>query len=497
MTTARDPLFLGLDLGTSELKALLLNTRHEVIATAHSRLSVQRPQPLWSEQDPAQWWQALESVMDTLQSQHPESIARVCGVGLSGQMHGAVLLDAQGQVLRPAMLWNDGRSALQCQSLSAAVPELATITGNLAMPGFTAPKLLWVREHEPTCFARVHQVLLPKDWLRWKLTGETVSDMSDAAGTLWLDTGKRDWSDRVLQACGMSRAHMPRLVEGSEVSAQLLPEWSQRWGLPPNIPVAGGAGDNAASAVGMGLVNPGQGFVSLGTSGVVFVSGAAYKPNPAQAVHAFCHALPGRWHQMSVMLSAASAVTWAAKALGLTDEAALLDCAATCSAQERASAPLFLPYLSGERSPHNNPLATGSWQGITASHGREALAYAVAEGVGFGLKDGLLTLHDHAKLQRLSLVGGGARSAWWAQLLADTLGLILDVHTGAQTGAALGAARLAWLATGADPAEVCVMPALAHSYAPHAATHQALCARHAHWQAHYRALTPLFANRVG
>ncbi len=241
--------------------------------------------------------------MQSLRSAHPAELAAVRAIGLSGQMHGAILLDADGAVLRPAILWNDGRSAAQCEALTRAVPHLGEISGNLAMPGFTAPKLLWVREHEPDVFARTVRVLLPKDWLRLRLSGEAVSEMSDAAGTLWLDVGARDWSDELLAATGLTRAHMPRLVEGSEPSARLLPELAKRWGLGGQVVIAGGAGDNAASAVGMGLVEPGQGFVSLGTSGVVFVSTDRFLPNPAQAMHAFCHALPGRWHQMSVMLS--------------------------------------------------------------------------------------------------------------------------------------------------------------------------------------------------
>jgi xylulokinase len=418
--------------------------------------------------------------------------AVVEGIGLSGQMHGAVLMDAQGDVLRPAILWNDGRSAAQCEQLTQQVPELSRITGNLAMPGFTAPKLLWVREQEPDVFVRTHRVLLPKDWLRWQLTGEAVSEMSDAAGTLWLDTGLRDWSDTVLAACGLDRSHMPRLVEGSAVSAFLKPELCRRWGLPERVPVAGGAGDNAASAVGMGLVRPGQGFVSLGTSGVVFVSGARFAPNPGQGLHAFCHALPGRWHQMSVMLSAASAVTWAAKQLAFADEASLL-AAAQLPLPDRRTAPLFLPYLSGERTPHNQPLATASWFGLTAAHGREALAYAVAEGVALGLCDGLQTLGaPEPALQSLSLVGGGARDAWWAQLLADALGLPLTLHEGAETGAALGAARLAWLACGASLDEVCITPPVSRRFEPDAAQHAALAWRHARFQALYRAVSPLF-----
>ena len=486
-------MFLGLDLGTSELKALLLSDTHEVVGTARSPLTVQRPQPLWAEQAPADWWCALENVMAQLQQAHPTALARLQGVGLSGQMHGAVLLGDHDTVLRPAILWNDGRSGAQCTQLTEAVPDLAGITGNLAMPGFTAPKLLWVREHEPALFAHVRRVLLPKDWLRLQLTGEAVSDMSDAAGTLWLDCARRDWSDTLLEACGLTRNHMPRLVEGSEISAFLTPELCARWGLPARVPVAGGAGDNAASAVGMGLVRPGEGFVSLGTSGVVFVSGDRFQPNPQRALHAFCHALPGRWHQMSVMLSAASAVSWATRTLAFENEAALLKAAARLTPDERASAPLFLPYLSGERTPHNQPLASAVWFGMTTAHGREALAYAVAEGVGFGLRDGLQTLSATERpLQALSLVGGGARDAWWAQLLADTLGLTLRVHAGGETGAALGAARLAWLACGGAVDVVCTTPPVTRRFEPDATAHTSLAARHVRFQALYAPLLPPF-----
>jgi xylulokinase len=263
-------MFLGIDLGTSELKAVLLNERHQMVGAARSPLQVDHPQPLWSEQSPHAWWQALEQVMAQLQADHPIALAQLQAVGLSGQMHGAVLLDEHEAVLRPALLWNDGRSAEQCHTLHQRLPNLPQITGNLAMPGFTAPKVQWVREHEPRCFEQLRRVLLPKDWLRLQLTGECVSDMSDAAGTLWLDTGRRDWSLDALHACGLGREHMPRLVEGSAESARIKPALCQRWGLPAQVPVAGGAGDNAASAIGMGLTAPGQGFVSLGTSGVVW-----------------------------------------------------------------------------------------------------------------------------------------------------------------------------------------------------------------------------------
>jgi xylulokinase len=482
-------MYLGLDLGTSELKALLLSDQHEVIGVASSQLIVQREQMLWSEQRPADWWRALEAVMDQLQREYPLALQQLRAIGLSGQMHGATLLGENDTVLRPCILWNDGRSAAQCEALSRAVPNLAAITGNLAMPGFTAPKLQWVREHEPHIFAKIKRVLLPKDWLRLHLTGEAVSDMSDAAGTLWLDVEQRDWSDTMLAATGLTREHMPRLVEGSEVSAYLKPALCERWGLPLNVPVAGGAGDNAASAVGLGRVLPGEGFVSLGTSGVVFVNSASFTPNPAKALHAFCHALPARWHVMSVMLSAASAVTWATRMLGYEGEAAFLTAATSLPAHEQQSAPMFLPYLSGERSPHNNPLATGAWTGLNATHKRDQLAYAVAEGVGFGLLDGLHTIASQCPpSQTLSLVGGGSRSEGWAQLLANILGLSLAVHRDSSHGGALGAARLAWLATGGKVEEVCVIPPVLRTFEPDASRHAALAARHQRFTQLYQKL---------
>jgi xylulokinase len=489
-------MYLGLDLGTSELKALLLADDHRVVAVARAALTVQRPAPLWSEQHPADWWAAVEAVMAELKATQPEALAQLRGIGLSGQMHGAVLLDADDAVLRPAILWNDGRSGAQCAEMTRAVPRLGEIAGNLAMPGFTAPKLLWVRAHEPALFARTARVLLPKDWLRLKLSGEAVSEMSDAAGTLWLDVGQRRWSPELLAACGMTEAQMPRLVEGSQVSARLLPALAARWGVPADVLIAGGGGDNAASAVGMGLVRPGQGFVSLGTSGVIFVTTDRFLPNPAQALHAFCHAVPGRWHQMSVMLSAASAMSWAAHQLGFGDEATLLKAAASLDAAGRAAAPLFLPYLSGERSPHNHPEAQGVLFGLTHATTPAAIAYAVVEGIGFGLLDGwrTLALPPEIPVASLSVVGGGARSAWWAQLLADTLNVPLTTHEAGEAGGALGAARLAWLADGGSEAEVCCVPPVAQTFTPDAASHAALGLRYPRFGALYAALRAEFGK---
>jgi xylulokinase len=486
-------MFIGIDLGTSEVKVLLLSADHEVVATVSERLTLQRPRPQWSEQQPADWWAATCTALDRLAASHAQAMAQVRGIGLSGQMHGAVLLDAAEQVLRPAILWNDGRSADECALLTQRVPELAQIAGNLAMAGFTAPKLLWVQRHEPEVFDRVATVLLPKDWLRLKLTGAMVSEMSDAAGTLWLDVARRDWSDTLLDACGLSRRHMPALVEGSQPSATLRTELAQRWGLPREVMVAGGGGDNAASAVGIGAVRPGEGFLSLGTSGVLFVCNDRFSPNPASAVHAFCHALPGRWHQMSVMLSAASALSWATRLAGKANEAELLQAMQPLDADAMQRAPIFLPYLSGERTPHNDPKASGVLFGLTPDHDAASLAYAVIEGVSFGLLDGLQALREAGtSVQRLSLVGGGARSATWAQMLASALDLQIVTHAGGEAGGALGAARLAWLATGADEAQVCVAPPVAATFTPQAGERERLMARHSRFRALYPALRSQF-----
>ncbi|MBT9489516.1 MAG: xylulokinase [Rubrivivax sp.] len=490
-------MFLGIDLGTSELKALLLDERQQIVAVVGERLSLQSPQPLWREQHPADWWAALDRALLRLAAEQPAAMAAVQAIGLSGQMHGAVLLDAEGEVLRPAILWNDGRSTDACSTLEAAVPHLHAITGNLAMPGFTAPKLGWVRAHEPAVFDRLRSVLLPKDWLRWRLTGEQVSEMSDASGTLWLDVGRRAWSAEVLAATGLGLGHMPRLVEGCAVSGPLSAELARRWGLPTAVPVAGGGGDNAASAVGIGAVRPGQGFVSLGTSGVIFRVTGSFQPNPAAAVHSFCHALPGTWHQMSVMLSAASALRWACELLGATDEATLLAQVAALDEAGRRSAPIFLPYLNGERTPHNNAQAQGVLFGLTAQHGAAHIGFAVIEGVAFGLRDGWAALNvAPGTSPPLSLVGGGARSALWAQLIASVLGVDLVTHDGGEAGGALGAARLAWLAMGGGLATVCTAPPLRQHFQPLAAQAALHEPRYQRFRALYPAVQGLYPKAV-
>src|SRR5271165_2170309 len=464
--------YLGLDIGTSSVKALLVDADQRVVAEASAPLSVSRPQPLWSEQDPANWVEGVEATVGAIRRHAPAEFAALSGVGLSGQMHGATLLDSHDKPLRPAILWNDGRSFAECLELKRRVPDLEKRTGNLAMPGFTAPKMLWVAAHEPEIARATKRVLLPKDYVRLRLSGEAVSEMSDASGTLWLDVGRRAWDESLLAATGLTETAMPRLVEGSEVSARLSPDVAQAWGLEaPKIPIAGGGGDNAASAIGVGATAPGAGFVSLGTSGVIFSVTDRFVSLPERTLHAFCHALPHRWHGMAVMLSAASSLSWIAGVLGRERDIGELIAGAASFARSKSavgSAPIFLPYLSGERTPHNDAEATGIFAGLRAEHGADALVFAVIEGVAFSFADGVDVLDAAgARPVRPLLVGGGARSEFWGQMIADVTDLTIDLAQGAEAGAALGAARLGMLAAGAGTIEaVCARPAVQREFKP-------------------------------
>lgn len=452
-------MYLGIDLGTSAVKVLLVDDRQREIGQASMPLGINRPRPLWSEQAPEAWWQATQEAVAQLRRQHTVELEAVRGIGLTGQMHGAVLVDERGEVLRPAILWNDGRSAPQCATIERNEPRSRAITGNLAMPGFTAPKLLWVAEHEPDIFRRVHKVLLPKDYLRLRLSGEYVSEMSDAAGTLWLDVGRRVWSEAMLRATGLSIDAMPRLLEGSQPSAALRAVIAQAWGMRPGTVIAGGAGDNAAGAVGVGVIRPRQAFLSLGTSGVYFVADNRFTPNPDRAVHTFCHCLPHTWHQMSVILSAASCLAWVVGVSGAAGEAELL---AEIEADDRDEGVVFLPYLSGERTPHNDTAAKGVFFGLTHATTRAGLGRAVLEGVAFALADGQQALLEAGTaIEDVAVIGGGARSPLWGRVLASALDRPLSYHRGGDHGPAFGATRLARLAcTGEDPVDVCSAPPL-------------------------------------
>ena len=447
--------FLGIDVGTSAVKALVQGASGEPLDQASAPLEVSRPRPLWSEQDPDAWWRATDAAVRTLAARG--ATRDVAAIGLSGQMHGATLLDESLRPLRPAILWNDGRSAAECKTLEAAAPESRRITGNLAMPGFTAPKLLWVRAHEPDVFARLRAVLLPKDYVRLRMTGELATDVSDASGTLWLDVAKRRWSEALLAACDLPVRAMPALCEGPEQAGRLRAEVAEAWGMA-RVPVAAGAGDQAAGAVGAGVIAPGAASLSLGTSGVLFSADDRFRPNPERAMHAFCHALPGAWHEMSVLLSAASCLSWLVRATGAASEAALL---AEVEAADRPSERLlFLPYLSGERTPHNDPLASGAFVGLDHDADRAALGRAVLEGVAFAFADAqAVLLEAGVALREVSVIGGGARSRLWGKILASVLGRALVYRAASDVGPALGAARLARLSvTGEEPAAVCTPP---------------------------------------
>lgn len=435
-------MYIGIDLGTSGVKVIIMNEDGSVRATQSESLTVSRPQPLWSEQDPEQWWQATDRAIQALGQQH--SLADIKAIGLSGQMHGATLLDKTGRVLRPAILWNDGRCFAECTELEQQVPDSRTVTGNLMMPGFTAPKLKWVAHHEPDIFRAIDKVLLPKDYLRWRMTGEFASDMSDAAGTMWLNVAQRDWHTPLLDACELTIEQMPGLFEGCEITGQLRADVAQRWGMSC-IPVVAGGGDNAAGAVGVGLYQQSQAMLSLGTSGVYFAVSDGFLSNPECAVHSFCHALPDTWHLMSVMLSAASCLDWAARLTGMADVPTLLQAA---EQQKNEHEPIwFLPYLSGERTPHNNPNARGVFFGLTHQHGPAELAQAVLEGVAYALADGMDVLHNTGLTPKeITVIGGGARSGYWRQMLADISGQELVYRQGGEVGPALGAARLAHIA---------------------------------------------------
>jgi xylulokinase len=473
-------MFLGLDFGTSAVKALLVDGGQRIVGSASARLDVSRPHPGHSEQDPLAWWNAMLLAVDALREAHPGGLAAVQGIGLSGQMHGAVLLDRAGEVLRPAILWNDTRATAEC----AALQGLQTVTGNLAMPGFTAPKLLWVRAHEKETFARVAKVLLPKAWVRYRMTGEMIEEMSDASGTLWLDTGARDWSDVALDATFLTRAAMPALVEGNARAGVLSPELARRWGMVARPVLAGGAGDNAAGAIGLGAIRPGHAFVSLGTSGVLFATTSHFAPYPQGAVHAFCHALPGLWHQMGVTLSAASSLAWWAGICGRGESDLLAE-----MAMPRAPSPaLFLPYLDGERTPFNDGRVRGAFAGLSHGVNRAGMTQAVLEGVAFSLRDCMDALAaSGTRITEADAIGGGSRSRMWIAMIAAALGIRMHVLAEGEHGGAFGAARLARMAvTGEAPDSVCLAPERIETILPDPELQAAYAVQHALYREHSR-----------
>jgi xylulokinase len=456
---------LGIDVSTTATKALVIDEKGTVVAIASDEYTFETPRPLWAEQNPADWWRACVNVVRAvLQKVNARDIA---GIGLTGQMHGLVLMDADGTVLRPCIMWNDQRTAAQCAEITERVggtTQLLQLIGNPVLPGFTAPKILWVRENEPQVYARAAHVLLPKDYLRYKLTGAYATEVSDASGTALLDVAKRNWSGELLKAIDVPRAWLPEVYESPVVSAKISAEAAHVTGLSEGTPVVGGGGDQAAQAVGTGIVQEGIVSATLGTSGVVFASSDTYRLEPNGLLHAFCHAVPGKWHLMGVMLSAAGSFRWFRDALGqqelerakaelrevydiLCDEAA--NAAAGCEGL------IFLPYLTGERTPYPDPEARGVYFGITLRHGKPEMVRAVLEGVAYGLRDSLELMRALGlNISQVRASGGGARSALWRQILADIFNSEIALvnwnpEAGFHTeGATYGAALLAGVGAG-------------------------------------------------
>ena len=478
-------MYLGLDIGTSSLKGLLLDKDMGFIATASAPLSVMRPYDGWSEQSPQDWCDAIEDVMAQLSHRAPAPLRDIVSIGLSGHMHGMVALDAAGGVLRPAILWNDIRNGAEAEELDALTDDFRQIGGNAVMPGFTAPKALWTARHEPEIFAQIKTILLPKDYVRFWLSGEMISDMSDSSGTLWLDVGARDYSDRLLSHCGLSKEQMPALAEGSDAAGRLRPELAEKWGIAGR-PILAGAGDNAAAACGLGVVAPGDGFVSLGTSGVVFVVTDDFAPAAHSGAHAFCHALPNVWHQMGVILSATDSLNWLSEITNQSIE----QLAEAAARRDISTASLFFhPYLSGERTPHNDAQARGGFIGLSRSHDVADMAFAVLEGVAFALGDCVDVLTKAGSdLTSVIATGGGAKNDQWLQMIADVTNCEIAVPVAGDFGAALGAARLGAIATGRSQNEILQKPKLKASFAPNNLAHEAYAKRRLRWQALYHAI---------
>ncbi len=437
---------LGIDIGTSGAKALVCDEHGKVVATAMAEYPLLTPYALWSEQNPADWWGGVQTAVKEIATKVDAS--QIAAIGLTGQMHGAVFLDKDDSVIRPALLWNDQRTAAECAEITERVgaARLIELAGNPALTGFQAPKILWLRNHEPENYARLAQVLLPKDYIRFLLTGERAADASDAAGTLLLDLRQRDYSAEILEKLELKREWLPRVMEGPEVTGHLKPEVAQALGLPSRLPVIAGGGDNAAAAVGTGVVRAGVVSSSIGTSGVIFAHSDSIAFDPKGRLHTFCHAVPGKYHLMAVTLSAGGAFRWLRDTLGAKSYDDMTKSAE--GVPVGAEGLIFLPYLTGERTPHLDPLASGAFIGLTARHTQAHLIRAVMEGVVYSLRDGLEIMRDlNVPIQQIRATGGGGRSAFWRQMQADIYGGEVVTLT-AEEGPAYGAALLGGVGAG-------------------------------------------------
>jgi xylulokinase len=448
---------LGIDIGTSSCKTVLVDLTGVVLAQATSSYPLSTPHPFWSEQAPEDWWNALVLSVREILKQYPN--IEIQGIGLSGQMHGLVLTDKNNAVLRPAILWNDGRSQKECELLYQHSSILLKETGNLPLAGYPAPKILWVQGNEPAIWKKVHKIALPKDYLRFRLTGTWVTDMSDGSGTLLMNVEKRKWSDAALELCQMDANRVPELVEGTKISGYLTKEAAQTLGLKSGIPVVGSAGDQSAAAIGMGCNNPGQTMISLGTSGVVFTITQGYQKNTEKAINSFCHALPNTWFHMGVTLSAAGSLQWYRDTCAINMNFNVL-CESAQNVSIGADDLFFLPYLTGERTPHCNPFLRAAFIGLSRRHSQAHLTRAVLEGVGFGIYEAILLMRAGGiDIREATMAGSGAQSAVWLQLLADIFNIPLIQTESSDVGPALGAARLAILGCiGGKIEEICPQP---------------------------------------
>ena len=486
-------MYLGLDFGTSSVKGVLIDARQKIIATASAPLKVSRPKPGWSEQNPEDWWKACNIVVKTLGKMKPKAIAAVEGIGLSGQQHGATLLDKADKVLRPCILWNDARAFAECQDIEAREPDARAISGNIPLAGFTAPKLVWVKKHEPKVFDKVAKVLLPKDYIRFRMTGECASDMSDSSGTYWLDVAKRAWSDKLLAATDMTVEQMPKLYEGTDATGQLTPAVAKAWGMPKRPVVAGGGGDNAAAACGIGAVTDNAALVSIGTSGVMFVSNNRFRPNAGRAVHAFCHAVPDTWHQMGVILSAAASLEWLAGVLGSPAPKLTGKLGTKLSGPSPA---LMLPYLSGERTPVADAQVRGLIMGLGQETDSKILTHAALDAVAFAFRDSFEALKTAGtEIKRVTAVGGGSKSELWLKIIATVLGVPVDLPAAGDVGGAFGAARLGLIAaTGENYRKILTPPKTARSVKPEARARDAYEQHYARYTKIYPAIKEIYGR---
>jgi xylulokinase len=474
-------MYLGIDLGTSAVKVCALDPQGGVAATASATLAVSRPFEGASEQNCEDWWAATCKAVNAID---PKIRAQIRAIGLSGQMHGAVMLDAEHRPVRPVILWNDARATLECADMIAAEPDVGRLSGVLPMAGFTAPKLLWLSRNEPDTHARIAHVLLPKDYVGFRLHGRLVTDPSDAAGTSWLDEATRNWSDRLCEISATDIAWLPNLQYGTEIAGELIPHAAQEIGLPAGLPVATGAGDAAAGAVGIGAIVAGDGFISLGTSGQLFVTTQDYRPNPASLIHAYAHTLPGHWFQMAAMLNGARPLAWLADLLRRPIEPLLAE------AEVAPPGPLFLPYLTGERTPHGDAAIRGGFSGLGEATSQGSLMRAVVEAVAFTFADAMKALSEAGDVpDALLAIGGGTRSDFLMQTIADVTECRLGRSGGADVGPALGAARLACVGSGGgSPTNVMTKPDVRRWFEPRIAETRRLRSRLAGYRTLYSAL---------